>query len=264
MRVLQCSAIATDLSCMLFPMSHSRGILSGFSIALRQDRYQACAPAQAPAHCSKRRSEQSKSKNKLFEPIKLQNLTDMLAKFVTDNTASTSGVSGVALIKDLQFSTSSVVETNTPRKEVKPSLQLIRLRDNRPITSHDGQTRLTVIDWLRERNSSCDDLLRLKIKEYLPPIIDVCIFGGPTRLDRHYCARRVGVEENMLRSRFGAPHRAIIFDRGTHFCNDQFAKVMQNYGTHRLSTANHPLRTRWMTEWDVSISGLETESLNDS
>ncbi|GJR57122.1 reverse transcriptase domain-containing protein [Tanacetum coccineum] len=34
---------------------------------------------------------------------------------------------------------------------------------------------------------------------------------------------------------FGAP-RAIISDRGTHFCNDQFAKVMLKYGvTHRLS-----------------------------
>ncbi|GJY97933.1 reverse transcriptase domain-containing protein [Tanacetum coccineum] len=30
-------------------------------------------------------------------------------------------------------------------------------------------------------------------------------------------------------------------DRGTHFCNDQFAKVMLKYGvTHRLSTAYHP------------------------
>ncbi|GJY69899.1 reverse transcriptase domain-containing protein [Tanacetum coccineum] len=32
-----------------------------------------------------------------------------------------------------------------------------------------------------------------------------------------------------LFARFGAP-RAIISDRGTHFCNDQFAKVMQKYG----------------------------------
>nr|GEX00282.1 reverse transcriptase domain-containing protein [Tanacetum cinerariifolium] len=36
-------------------------------------------------------------------------------------------------------------------------------------------------------------------------------------------------------------NRAIISDRGTHFCNDKFAKVMSNYGvTHRLSTAYHP------------------------
>ncbi|GKC80456.1 reverse transcriptase domain-containing protein, partial [Tanacetum coccineum] len=43
-----------------------------------------------------------------------------------------------------------------------------------------------------------------------------------------------------LFARFGAP-RAIISDRGTHFCNDQFAKVMLKYVvTHRLSTAYHP------------------------
>nr|GFA37695.1 reverse transcriptase domain-containing protein [Tanacetum cinerariifolium] len=34
--------------------------------------------------------------------------------------------------------------------------------------------------------------------------------------------------------------QAIISDRGTHFCNDQFSRVMAKYGvTHRLSTAYH-------------------------
>nr|GEZ11334.1 reverse transcriptase domain-containing protein [Tanacetum cinerariifolium] len=43
-----------------------------------------------------------------------------------------------------------------------------------------------------------------------------------------------------LFSRFGTP-KAIISDRGTHFCNDQFSKVMSKYGvTHRLSTTYHP------------------------
>ncbi|GJV70558.1 reverse transcriptase domain-containing protein, partial [Tanacetum coccineum] len=43
-----------------------------------------------------------------------------------------------------------------------------------------------------------------------------------------------------LFARFGTP-RAIISDRGTHFCNDKFAKVMSKYGaTHHLSTAYHP------------------------
>ncbi|GKF27768.1 reverse transcriptase domain-containing protein, partial [Tanacetum coccineum] len=43
-----------------------------------------------------------------------------------------------------------------------------------------------------------------------------------------------------LFSRFDAP-RDIISDRGTHFCNDKFDKVMSKYGvTHRLSTAYHP------------------------
>ncbi|GJR23702.1 reverse transcriptase domain-containing protein [Tanacetum coccineum] len=57
-----------------------------------------------------------------------------------------------------------------------------------------------------------------------------------------------------LFSRFGAP-RAIISDRGTHFCNDQFSKVMLKYGvTHHLSTAYHP-QTSGQVE--VSNHGLK-------
>nr|GEV75131.1 reverse transcriptase domain-containing protein [Tanacetum cinerariifolium] len=42
-----------------------------------------------------------------------------------------------------------------------------------------------------------------------------------------------------LFSRFGTP-KAIISDRVTHFCNDQFSRVMSKYEvTHRLSTAYH-------------------------
>ncbi|GJY27373.1 reverse transcriptase domain-containing protein [Tanacetum coccineum] len=53
---------------------------------------------------------------------------------------------------------------------------------------------------------------------------------------------------------FGAP-RAIISDRGTHFCNDQFAKVMLKYRvTHRLSTAYHPQTSRQV---EVSNRGLK-------
>nr|GEX67074.1 hypothetical protein [Tanacetum cinerariifolium] len=57
-----------------------------------------------------------------------------------------------------------------------------------------------------------------------------------------------------LFARFGAP-RAIISDRGTYFCNDQFAKVMLKYGvTRRLSTAYHP-QTSGQVE--VSNSGMK-------
>nr|GEX63674.1 reverse transcriptase domain-containing protein [Tanacetum cinerariifolium] len=43
-----------------------------------------------------------------------------------------------------------------------------------------------------------------------------------------------------LFSRFGIP-KAIISDKGTHFSNNQLARVMSKYGvTHRLSTAYHP------------------------
>nr|GEY67526.1 reverse transcriptase domain-containing protein [Tanacetum cinerariifolium] len=43
-----------------------------------------------------------------------------------------------------------------------------------------------------------------------------------------------------LFSRFGTP-KAIISDRGTNFCNDQFVRIKSKYGvTHRLSTTYHP------------------------
>ncbi|GJY33416.1 reverse transcriptase domain-containing protein [Tanacetum coccineum] len=55
-------------------------------------------------------------------------------------------------------------------------------------------------------------------------------------------------------TRFGTP-RAIISDRGTHFCNDQFAKVMSKYGvTHRLATAYHP---QMSGQVEVSNRGLK-------
>ncbi|GKE84203.1 reverse transcriptase domain-containing protein, partial [Tanacetum coccineum] len=43
-----------------------------------------------------------------------------------------------------------------------------------------------------------------------------------------------------LFSRFGIP-KALISDRGGHFCNHQLEKALQRYGvTHRFSTAYHP------------------------
>ncbi|GKF46511.1 reverse transcriptase domain-containing protein [Tanacetum coccineum] len=65
------------------------------------------------------------------------------------------------------------------------------------------------------------------------------------------------VVEKFLKSlfaRFGTP-RAIISDCGTHFCNDQFDKVMSKYGvTHRLAIAYHP-QTSGQVE--VSNRGLK-------
>nr|GEV15666.1 reverse transcriptase domain-containing protein [Tanacetum cinerariifolium] len=67
-------------------------------------------------------------------------------------------------------------------------------------------------------------------------------------------ARVVAKFLKSLFVRFGTP-RAIISDRGTHFCNEQFAKVMLKYGvTHHLSASYHP-QTSGQVE--VSNQGLK-------
>nr|GEY78123.1 reverse transcriptase domain-containing protein [Tanacetum cinerariifolium] len=68
-----------------------------------------------------------------------------------------------------------------------------------------------------------------------------------------------------LFSRFGTP-RAIISDRGTHFCNDQFTHVMIKYGvTHRLATAYHPQTSGQVEAYENSVIYKERlKKLHDS
>nr|GEX85724.1 reverse transcriptase domain-containing protein [Tanacetum cinerariifolium] len=61
-----------------------------------------------------------------------------------------------------------------------------------------------------------------------------------------------------LFAQFGTP-RVIIIDRGTHFCNAQFAKVMLKYGvTHCLSTVYHP-----QTNGQVKVSNRGLKCILD-
>ena len=71
------------------------------------------------------------------------------------------------------------------------------------------------------------------------------------------CDARVVVKflKNLF-SRFGTP-RVIISDRGTHFCNSQFEKVLKKYGvSHRMSTAYHP-----QTSGQVEVSNRELKRI---
>nr|GEV88846.1 reverse transcriptase domain-containing protein [Tanacetum cinerariifolium] len=95
--------------------------------------------------------------------------------------------------------------------------------------------------------SSRENKYILVAVDYLSKWVEAKVF--PTNDARVVCKFL-----KSLFARFGTP-RAIISDRGTYFCNDQFAKVMLKYGvTHRLATPYHP-QTSGQVE--VSNHGLK-------
>nr|GEY43658.1 DNA-directed DNA polymerase [Tanacetum cinerariifolium] len=89
------------------------------------------------------------------------------------------------------------------------------------------------IDFMRPFPSSKGNKYILVAIDYLSKWVEVKAL--PTN-----DARVVVKFLKSLLSRFEIP-QAIISDRETHFCNDQFTRVMIKYGvTHRLATAYHP------------------------
>nr|GEY31142.1 reverse transcriptase domain-containing protein [Tanacetum cinerariifolium] len=103
-----------------------------------------------------------------------------------------------------------------------------------------------VIDIKGAENLATDHLSRLE-----NPYENVKAKALPTNDARVVCKFL-----KSLFARFGAP-RAIISDRDTYFCNDQFAKVMRKYGViHHLSTAYHP-QTSGQVEMLERLAGNE-------
>ncbi|GJT51420.1 reverse transcriptase domain-containing protein [Tanacetum coccineum] len=89
------------------------------------------------------------------------------------------------------------------------------------------------IDFMGSFSSSRGNKYILVAVDYLSKWVEAKVL--PTNDARVVCKFL-----KSLFARFGTP-RAIISDRGTYFCNDQFAKVMLKYGvTHQLSTTYHP------------------------
>ncbi|GJT52020.1 reverse transcriptase domain-containing protein, partial [Tanacetum coccineum] len=99
--------------------------------------------------------------------------------------------------------------------------------------AHDMIFDVWGIDYMGPFSSSRGNMYILVAVDYLSKWVEAKAL--PTN-----DARVVFKFLKSLFARFGTP-RAIISDRCTYFCNDQFAKVMLKYGvTHHLSTAYHP------------------------
>nr|GFB01450.1 reverse transcriptase domain-containing protein [Tanacetum cinerariifolium] len=79
------------------------------------------------------------------------------------------------------------------------------------------------------------------------------VFGSDKKGSKNLAADHLSRLENPYKDVL--ENKAIISDRGTHFCNDQFSRVMTKYGiTRRLATACHP-QTSGQVE--VSNRGLK-------
>nr|GEX51992.1 reverse transcriptase domain-containing protein [Tanacetum cinerariifolium] len=90
--------------------------------------------------------------------------------------------------------------------------------------------------------------------KYIPVAVDYLLKWVEAKALPSNDARVVCKFLKNLFARFGTS-RAIISDREKHFCNDQFAKVMQKFGvTHLLATPYHP-QTSGQVE--VSNRGLK-------
>nr|GEW87621.1 reverse transcriptase domain-containing protein [Tanacetum cinerariifolium] len=103
------------------------------------------------------------------------------------------------------------------------------------------------IDFLGPFSSSRGNKYILVVVDYLSKWVEEKAL--PTNDARVVCK----FLKNLF-ARFETP-RAIISDRGTHFCNDQFAKVMLKFGvTHRLAT---PYQPQTSGQVEVSNRGLK-------
>nr|GEW02223.1 reverse transcriptase domain-containing protein [Tanacetum cinerariifolium] len=118
------------------------------------------------------------------------------------------------------------------------AIEILKACHNGPTEGHHGQT--TPIKRERFQNGMKCLKIPSKFARFLT-------FGASISWGRSL------LYEGTYIYSFGTPY-AIISDRGTHFCNDQFAKVMLKYGvTHHLATAYHP-----------QTSGQKTKRLHDS
>nr|GEX17872.1 reverse transcriptase domain-containing protein [Tanacetum cinerariifolium] len=138
------------------------------------------------------------------------------------------------------------------------AIDILKARHNGPIGGHHGQNYTTkrVFDsdfyWpiiYRDAHDMIFDVWGIDFmgpfpssrgNKYILMVVDYLSKWVKAKALPTNDARVVVKILKSLFSRFETP-LAIISNRGTHFCNDQFTKVMLKYGvTHRLATAYHP------------------------
>nr|GEV07495.1 reverse transcriptase domain-containing protein [Tanacetum cinerariifolium] len=119
-------------------------------------------------------------------------------------------------------------------KAGKEAIDILNACHSGPIGGHYGA------NYIANKVFDSGPFLSLKGNKYILVVVDYLSKWVEAKALPTKDARVVVKFLKSLFSRFGTP-KAIISDRGTHFCNDQFARIMSKYGvTHRLSTTYHP------------------------
>lgn len=109
-------------------------------------------------------------------------------------------------------------------------------RDEMPLTSEQVMELFNVwrIDFMGPFVTSQGYKYILMAVDYVSKWVEVV----PTRTNNSQIVISF-IKENIF-SRFGTP-RAIISDRGSHFCNKIFGALLKNYGVrHNVATPYHP------------------------
>ncbi|GJZ03116.1 reverse transcriptase domain-containing protein [Tanacetum coccineum] len=156
----------------------------------------------------------------------------------------------LVLSKSIVYTDHSALKYLMNKQDAKPRQGKISQRDEMPqnvVFNLKKSSMVRGIDFMGPFPSSRGNKYILVVVDYLSKWVEAKAL--PTN-----DARVVVKFLKSLFVRFGTP-RAFISDRGTHFCNDQFAKVMSKYGvTHHLTTVYHP-QTSGQVE--VSNRGLK-------
>nr|GEU77696.1 reverse transcriptase domain-containing protein [Tanacetum cinerariifolium] len=136
--------------------------------------------------------------------------------------------------------------------DITEAVDILKACHNRPTGAHHGPNYTAKKGKIFQQDEMPQNSIQVcKIFEYILVAVDYLSKWVEAKALSTNDARIICKFLKSFFARFGTPC-AIISDRGTYFCNDQFAKVMLKW--NRLATAYHP-RTSGQVE--VSNCGLK-------
>nr|GEX57306.1 reverse transcriptase domain-containing protein [Tanacetum cinerariifolium] len=199
-------------------------------------------------------------KTKYFHPIHYasKTMTDAQAHYTTTKKELLTVVKPLIFLRLATLDPpGDIIARTTPPKRCLTSVSIDPQSIVMPMTWSNLVTLVNGINFMGPFSSSRGNKYILMAVDYLSKWVEAKVL--PTNDARVVCKFL-----KSLFARFGTPH-AIISDRGTHFCNDQFIKVMLKYGvTHRLATAYHPQTSGQVKASNRSLKRILERTLGEN